>query len=440
MDHYSRRHEEAFLGFISHDDLYLQYEICQLPVEAFYFESHRKVWQEMTRQYAEGVKDGALPGDEQYVTPANLPPEYTPEAGEIMVTWSGIIANFYDRPDYHYAWPTTLARHLRELHYKRLLHQVANEGLHRSDQKSAYESARELANGVNLVLYEMDRGNTISTPSAGDLWVGIDYQSSGYSAIDNKARGLIRAGMTVLGGRPSQGKTSLARGIVRAQIFMGRNVFWYSKDQHEKQLFELEVATANHMSIDNYLAAGKDPRRREEIIGNAAPIIEAWKHHVAITGKSLDISELVALIQAQHQQRHFDLIVVDHMQLVSVKGVRNAYERVSAVSNALKSLAVDLEVSVLALAQLSRGAVQGQAPTLEDLKNSGDIEQDADQVWLIHRPHYYAMRDGALPVDRETARLVLAKAKIGAIGTVDLEFTPKLAEFSDPTQIAPRYA
>ena len=138
-------------------------------------------------------------------------------------------------------------------------------------------------------------------------------------------------------------------------------------------------------------------------------------------------------------QHDIQMIVIDYLQLMSGgpdqrRGTRE--QEISSISRALKSMAKELEVPVIALSQLSR-AVETRGgvkrPQLSDLRESGAIEQDADIVVFLYRPDYYDMEDPNVP--HGLAEVIVSKHRNGALGTVNLRFVDKFAKFVDVQEI-----
>jgi replicative DNA helicase len=136
------------------------------------------------------------------------------------------------------------------------------------------------------------------------------------------------------------------------------------------------------------------------------------------------------------------LVIIDYLQLMSggtdnQRG--NREQEVSAISRALKGLAKELNVPVIALSQLSRAVeVRGgtKRPQLSDLRESGSIEQDADMVMFIYRPEYYQiMEDEEGQSLKGVAEIIVAKHRNGSLDTVKLKFTDKFARFTDLDEI-----
>jgi replicative DNA helicase len=132
-------------------------------------------------------------------------------------------------------------------------------------------------------------------------------------------------------------------------------------------------------------------------------------------------------LRAKHGS--LDLIVVDYLQLMSPPRAENRQQEVSQISRALKELARELEVPVVALSQLSRAVElrDDKKPQLSDLRESGSIEQDADVVLLLFRSEYYE----ATEENRGLAEVICAKQRNGPTGTVRLQFVPQTMRFEN---------
>ncbi|MBO7213422.1 MAG: DnaB-like helicase C-terminal domain-containing protein, partial [Rikenellaceae bacterium] len=131
-----------------------------------------------------------------------------------------------------------------------------------------------------------------------------------------------------------------------------------------------------------------------------------------------------------------DVIIIDYLQLMTganeTKG--NREQEVASISRALKAIAKELNVPIMALSQLNRGlqARNDKRPQLSDLRESGSIEQDADIVAFIHRPEYYGLREDENQNSTDgLAEIIFAKHRNGATDTVKMRFQKHLAKFSD---------
>jgi len=155
---------------------------------------------------------------------------------------------------------------------------------------------------------------------------------------------------------------------------------------------------------------------------------------------AINIFELRAKCRRLKQQYDIQVVIVDYLQLMtgasdSSKGGGNREQEIASISRALKSLAKELNVAVLALSQLSRAVETrggSKRPQLSDLRESGSIEQDADIVAFIYRPEYYQiMEDENGQSNKGIAEFIIAKHRHGALDTVKLKFTDTFAKFEN---------
>lgn len=206
--------------------------------------------------------------------------------------------------------------------------------------------------------------------------------------------------LTILAGRPGMGKTAVACSYARGAADNGHGVLFVTLEMSKEQLtgrliadalFDDETHRVPYAAIQN---RPNDFQRR--MIGRAGEYLSGLPLTVVDTG-SLTVGRLDMLVR-RHKRRmaargvSLDLVVVDYLQLLhpDTKG-RSAYEAISEISKRLKGIAKDHDVAMLALAQLSRTVEQRQdkRPMLSDLRDSGQIEQDADAVMFLLREEYY---------------------------------------------------
>ena len=154
---------------------------------------------------------------------------------------------------------------------------------------------------------------------------------------------------------------------------------------------------------------------------------------------SLSVFELQTKARRLVREFGVQVIMIDYLQLMKASGlnINSRQEEVSAVSRALKALAKELNIPIIALSQLNRGVesregIVGKRPQLSDLRESGAIEQDADIVCFIHRPEYYNLNEGENGYDwRGKAMFIVAKHRNGSVGDIKLAFRSEFARFSD---------
>ena len=129
-------------------------------------------------------------------------------------------------------------------------------------------------------------------------------------------------------------------------------------------------------------------------------------------------------------EKGLDLVIIDYLQLMGADGkVENRQQEVSEISRRLKAIALELKIPIIACAQLSRANTQRQVkrPMLSDLRDSGSIEQDADVVMFLHREAYYDQTSA----ETNTAEIIVAKQRNGALGTVKLNWLGEYTLFED---------
>ena len=154
----------------------------------------------------------------------------------------------------------------------------------------------------------------------------------------------------------------------------------------------------------------------------------------------LSVFELKTKARRMVRENGIKLLIVDYLQLMSAAGIRygNRQEEVATISRALKGLAKELNIPVVALSQLNRGVesregIEGKRPQLSDLRESGAIEQDADVVVFIHRPEYYHIYSDDKGNDLHgKAQIIIAKHRKGAVDDVLLNFKGQFTRFEDP--------
>ncbi len=250
---------------------------------------------------------------------------------------------------------------------------------------------------------------------------------TGFTDLDKLLGGLQRSDMVILAARPSVGKTSLALSIAHnAAKKYDRRVAFFSLEMSNEQVVQRLVSAETGINAQRL--------RRGEIEQ------DEWVLFTEATGKlseshlyiddtpGVSALELRTKARRLHAEVGVDLIVVDYLQLM--RGdyrSENRVQEISSISRALKALARELNVPVLALSQLSRGVESrtDKRPILSDLRESGALEQDADVVMFIYRDEMYNEN-----TERPNlADIMVAKHRNGPTGTVSLYFRRELAQF-----------
>lgn len=258
--------------------------------------------------------------------------------------------------------------------------------------------------------------------------------ATGYATLDGLLCGMMGGELHVLAARPSVGKTAFALGLAVAAARAQKRTLFFSLEMSKAQLGLRTLSLiggANH----GRLLRGELNEQELAELGQRALETASLPVWVDDSG-AIRLNELCAKARAMAAgESGVDFILVDYLQLVTVPNVRGNVPReqiVGQISRTLKALAKELNVPVLALAQLNRG-VETRAekrPALADLRESGSIEQDADSVMMLHAPSRYGMRqypDGSSA--EGVVELHLLKNRKGQAGTVYFEFDGEQMRF-----------
>ncbi len=268
---------------------------------------------------------------------------------------------------------------------------------------------------------------------------------TGYNDLDMLLTGLKRSDLVIIGARPSVGKSSFALGIARnAAVNQHANVGFFSLEMSGEQL-AIRLLSAESGVDASRLRLGQNTEPEERrIIAASGTLSEAniWFDDSPV----LTAAEVRAKARRlAGEAKRLDLIIIDYLQLMQGEGTygrENRVQEISFISRTLKNLARELDVPILALAQLSR-AIENRhprTPMLSDLRDSGSIEQDADIVMFLSReelyvtPEQWAEQHPDLPESaypRGVAEVIIAKHRNGPTGTVELRFRDRLAKFED---------
>lgn len=237
----------------------------------------------------------------------------------------------------------------------------------------------------------------------------------GFRTLDQWLRGGIRPGeVMVVGGRPAQGKSALGMNIMLKTAARGNPCVFFTIEMSAQQLATRAAAVCGCPMNANQSDADKIEHAAVELEKLPVEIIDMP------SGKASDIRSHVRSLS---RRRGFKVFVIDYLQLVRIgKDTLEEYQRVTMASQAMKQIAREYGVAMIVLAQINRDGGKKERPTMSDLKGSGSIEQDADQIILIHNP----------PDDQECEpELILAKHRNGRTGTVAVEYRRAQTLFVD---------
>jgi replicative DNA helicase len=269
---------------------------------------------------------------------------------------------------------------------------------------------------------------------------GITGLSTGFPEFDRMTNGMHPGEMIVIAARPSMGKTALAMNIVEhVAVNQKLAIGVFSLEMSSQQLVQRLLCSRAHVNLAKVRGGFLGERDFPNLTAAASKLAEA-KIYID-DSSSLNILELRAKARRLKAQQDIQLIAIDYLQLVTSSSRRaqdNRQLEITEISAGLKSLAKELKIPVIVVAQLNRQPEQrsGGKPRLSDLRESGAIEQDADLVGLLLRPSFYEEKEDDDKVDSkafeetaEEAELIIAKQRNGPVGTVPLTFFKHFTRF-----------
>lgn len=258
---------------------------------------------------------------------------------------------------------------------------------------------------------------------------GLAGLPTGFRDLDKLTMGFSRGELIVVAGRPGMGKTAFALHQAFAQARGGYKVLFASLEMGGPQVIRRLQSSVTGVE-GSRIKAGVLTRAERRALYVSAAWLEQWPLWID-DSSAMTVVELRAKATGMARTTGLDVVFVDYLQIMGTRSQgrnENREREVGALSRGLKALARDLDVVVVALAQLSRRVEQRGAdkePQLSDLRESGAIEQDADSVLFLSRPDYYG-DDG-----RGLCDVIVAKARDGATGKVTLGWADSLTRFGD---------
>jgi replicative DNA helicase len=253
---------------------------------------------------------------------------------------------------------------------------------------------------------------------------------TGYVELDKLTSGLQPSELLILAARPSQGKTALALNLAEnIAIRAGQPVAIFSLEMSKESLLQRLVASVAQIDAHKF-RTGHLNRNDWTSMTEALGVISNAPLWVDDAG-SISVLEIGAKARRLKRDKGLSLLIVDYLQLITARGrFGNRQEEVASISRGLKGLAKELQIPVLVLSQLTRAPERDErGPQLSDLRESGAIEQDADVVMFIYRPHFF--KAGASPEEREETELRIAKQRNGPTDNVKFVFRSRLTRFEE---------
>ena len=254
---------------------------------------------------------------------------------------------------------------------------------------------------------------------------------TGFIDLDYKLSGLQPSDLILVAARPSMGKTAFVLNIAQYIAFKkNKAVAIFSLEMSKEQLVNRLFSLESQVDAQSLRTGNMKDSDWEKLIEGAGVI---GKSKLIIDDTpGISISELRSKCRKYKLEHGLDIVIIDYLQLMTGsvgKSSESRQQEISEISRALKGLARELNVPVIALSQLSR-AVESRPdkrPMLSDLRESGAIEQDADVVMFIYRDEYYN-KDSEF---KKQAEIIIAKQRNGPVGTVNLAWLGEYTKFAN---------
>jgi replicative DNA helicase len=425
--------EEAVLGaiMINKDAMASVVEI--LRAESFYKDAHRLIFEIMSDLF-----ERQLPIDILTVHEGLKKAEYIESiGGPVYLTELTNKVSSAANVEYH-------ARIVSQKHIQRELIRLSTEII-----KDSFEDTKDiftLLDDAEKHLYDItDKNLNTGYESLQALAVkaknhieivsqqeeGLTGISTGFDELDKMTSGWQPSDLVIIAARPGMGKTAFTLSLARNASKYEKPVAIFSLEMAKLQLVQRLISM--EAEIDNKSLRNGDLSEDEwKRLYTAVEKLADAPIYIDDT-PAINIFELRAKCRRLKQNHDIEMIIIDYLQLMSSAPGHNRGNReqeISSISRALKGLAKELNVPVLALSQLSRAVeTRGGAkrPMLSDLRESGAIEQDADLVTFIYRPDYYEIEDPDVP--KGAAEIIIAKHRNGSTGTVNLKFIGQYVKF-----------
>lgn len=453
--------EQALLGSILLDATCMEKTADSLVPAHFFDGLHGELYQLMQERYIAGraISPVALSSEVANWSRVDSNLTVSQYLGRLMAA-----GNTYEVRDY--------AKTIRELAQRRSLIEIGNDLA--SSASAGGESPTDVHRRAESQLFALAEVGTTSREfsfsealsdaiqranEAYQKGGGLSGISTGFTDLDFKTGGLQRSDLIVLAGRPSMGKTAMATNVAYAVAFAMRaapvpanhvsagHVHFFSQEMSKDQLATRVLAEQSGVSSDK-IRRGMISESEFKRIESVARSMSDLPITIDETG-GLSIAELTAKARRIARRHNTTLIIIDYIQLMQSGKNRggNRVQEITEITTALKALAKELNVPVLALSQLSRQVEQREdkRPQLSDLRESGSIEQDADMVLFVYRDDYYLDRQEPDPTNFEKhaewqgkvaaasgkAEVIVAKARHGSVGIVRMAFDASLTKFSN---------
>jgi len=430
--------EMATIGTLLFDGYFLNKFASELNPEIFFYEENRIISKAITDLFAKNVKVDLI-SVVQNLKEKNLLEKIGGAfyVSTLMNRVSGT-ANF----EYYF-------RVLQEKYLKRCVLEISSRYIQHS-----FDESKDVFGIINKMIGELESitTNLVSNQIAQIRDVHIENiedslkvekegissgVKTGLRAVDSLTNGWQKSDLIIIAGRPSMGKTAVAMNMVlHPAIQEKKSVLVFSLEMSKQQLTGRVESLLSEIDVSRII---KKQLSKDEIVNldNSCQSLYYAPIYIDDT-PNISLIELKSKARKMYSEKKVELIVIDYLQLMrSGLNIGNREQEIAEISRGLKALAKELNIPVIALSQLSR-VVEGRAdkkPMLSDLRESGQIEQDADMVVFCYRPEYYGIENYELDGESFNSKglfmLLWAKHRNGELGEIPLRFIHHLTKISN---------
>lgn len=431
--------EAAVLGAMMISNKNISRAIEMLDAECFHYKFNQQVYNAIINLYEKNQGVDILTVSEQLHASSN---NGDTDISEKLLNISSYVANSANFEDY--------VRIVLEKYIKRKLIEASEEIIEKSmddstdaleeidyaeakifaiaekRMKKSYFSLKQLAKETYEIIQATRKQDKSQSQSI----------YTGYNELDNLLGGFHRSDLIIIAARPSMGKTAFAMSIARNMALLyNQPVAFFSLEMTANQLVVRLISSESRID-QNKIKKGMISHDEESRIVDAVGTISELPIYID-DSPALTIMEIRAKARRMKVEHNIKAIFIDYLQLINPPKAESREREISMISRALKQMAKELDIPVVALAQLNRDVEKrtDKKPMLSDLRESGSIEQDADVVMFVHRPEHY----GILFFDKEKkkstenkAEIIVGKQRNGPTDTVKLNFIKQYTRFENP--------
>ena len=408
------------LGTIMNNNNYILKAINILKVDDVYNVNHQLIYKTMIRLYRKNIKFDSI------VLINNLKEQINKQ--EITISEISDIATRYEYETFN-----THVQIIKEDSNKRKLESICKECI--SSNEDSKTIINKLQNELMNIVSQSNNDNYIPMKQAISNSIdriekaynskkGFSGISSGIIELDKAINGLERGTMTVFGARPSMGKTAFSLEMLRG---IEGNVLYIQLDMTIEGMVQRMLSS--EMKTENRkVGRGKLNDEEWNKLMKSATHLGKKDNIYFYSPKNPTISNILFKAQELKIKKGLDVIIIDHLTKVKpdIK-INPGYEATTYVSNSLKRMAIELNIAMVVLCQLNREVEKrnDKHPTLSDLRNSGAIEEDADNIGMLYRDGYYKARESGAEIINDTLELNLLKVRNGMLGNIQFEYDLK---------------